>query len=71
MAYVPKKAKGYNLEKDIESMGKKKKTKLTKSVKAKKAADKKKAEEPNWLDKLKAKMKQYKKDEKKKDKAKK
>jgi hypothetical protein len=74
MSYVPKKSKKpYSLEADIEKKGAKKKTKLTESVKSKKAKDKKKAddakkkeEKGNWLDRLKAKYKQYKKDEAKK-----
>jgi predicted RNA-binding Zn ribbon-like protein len=51
MAYVPKKAKkGYNLEKDIESMGKRKKRKKAKA---------KPKEKGNWVSRLKKGVKYY------------
>ncbi len=63
MAYVPKKGpKKYDLEKDIESKGKKKVVK--KKVEKKKAPAKK---ERTWLDKLRSGVKKYFKDEKKKN----
>lgn len=60
-----KKKTPYNIEEDIERLGKKRKTKLTESVKAKKAADKKKAEEGDWVSRLRSKVKKYLKGERK------
>lgn len=72
MAYVPKKSKKpYSVEEDIKKKSKPK-SKLRESVKAKKAKDKKKAdeakkkaEEGDWVSRLKTKVKKYLKGERK------